>query len=157
MISLAFSANQDTALATDTDRCVAQAEIILLGVSRTSKTPVSIYLSYRGWKVTNIPIVYNLNLPEELESIDQKKIIGFTINPRRLQQIRIQRQQKFQNTESKYYSDLDYIKQEITYALRLYQKNIWPILDVTYKSIEEIATEVMQVLYSTTGKKKGHF
>ncbi len=73
---------------------IDDAEILLIGVSRASKTPVSIYLSYRGWKVANVPVVMNEEPPEELKRIDQKKIIALTVNPNRLQAIRNERRNK---------------------------------------------------------------
>ncbi|MCU0276247.1 MAG: kinase/pyrophosphorylase [Acidobacteria bacterium] len=134
---------------------IASAEIVLLGVSRASKTPVSIYLSYRGWKVANVPILLDEEPPAELEAVDQKRIVALTIQPKRLEAIRRERQVKLQAGEASSYSDLEQIRREVLFALRLYERRQWPVLDATYKSIEETATEVMRLVYSRSGLKKG--
>ncbi len=132
-----------------------EAEIVILGVSRTTKTPVSIYLSYRGWKVANIPVIPGFQLPKELFSIDQDKIIGLNINPNRLHLIRMERQSKLNNYDLGDYTDPEKIKSEIAYGLRIYQENCWPVVSVTYKSIEETATDIMRIIYAKKGIKKG--
>jgi regulator of PEP synthase PpsR (kinase-PPPase family) len=135
---------------------ITGAEIVLLGVSRTSKTPVSIYLSYRGWKVANIPVVLDEELPGEIQGIDQKKIIALTINPGRLEVIRRQRQLRLKADAYSSYTDIEQIRREVLFAMRLYERWRWPVLDVTYKSIEETATEVMRLIYTQSGLKKGN-
>ncbi len=135
---------------------IGNAEIVLLGVSRTSKTPVSIYLSYRGWKVANIPIILDEAPPVELDLIDPKRIIALTIHPQRLEAIRRERQIKLQGGGGSDYADLEAIRREVLFALRLYERRQWPVLDATYKSIEETATEVMRLTYARSEMKKGH-
>jgi regulator of PEP synthase PpsR (kinase-PPPase family) len=132
-----------------------EAEIVILGVSRTTKTPVSIYLSYRGWKVANIPVILDFKLPKELFSIDQDKIIGLNINPNRLHLIRMERQSKLNDYDLGDYTDPEKIKSEITFGLRLYQENKWPVVNVTYKSIEETSTDIMRIIFAKKGIKKG--
>ncbi|MCK4835823.1 MAG: kinase/pyrophosphorylase [Candidatus Aminicenantes bacterium] len=132
-----------------------EAEIVILGVSRTSKTPVSIYLSYRGWKVANIPVIVNFSLPKELFAIDQDKVIALTINPNRLYLIRMERQSKLSNYDLGDYTDPEKIKSEIALGLRIYQENDWPVVNVSHKSIEEIATDIMRIIYTRKGIKKG--
>ena len=132
-----------------------EAEIVILGVSRTTKTPVSIYLSYRGWKVANIPVIVDFNLPNELFSTDQDKVIGLTINPNRLHLIRMERQSKLNNYDLGDYTDPEKIKSEIAFGLRIYQENGWPVVNVSHKSIEETATDIMRIIYAKTGLKKG--
>ncbi|MBN2345462.1 MAG: kinase/pyrophosphorylase [Candidatus Aminicenantes bacterium] len=134
---------------------IGNAEIVLLGVSRTSKTPVSIYLSYRGWKVANIPVVLDEALPEEVHHVDQRKIIALSIRPKRLEAIRRERQAKLQAGEDSYYADGEHIRREVLFALQQYERRQWPVLDATYKSIEETATEVMRLVYARSGLKKG--
>jgi regulator of PEP synthase PpsR (kinase-PPPase family) len=131
------------------------AEIVLLGVSRTTKTPVSIYLSYRGWKVANIPVIQDHDLPKELLLVNSKKVVALTIKPIRLQLIRLERQRYLQSSDLGNYTELEQVKKELTYGLRLFQKYKYPVLDITYKSIEETATEVMRIIYGQTGKIKG--
>jgi hypothetical protein len=135
---------------------IDMAEIVLLGVSRTSKTPVSIYLSYRGWKVANVPIVFNEEPPTALAGIDQKKIVALTIQPRRLEVIRRERQIGLQSGDGSPYCDLEQIRAEVIFAMQLYESRQWPVIDATYKSIEETATEVMRLVYARSGLKKGN-
>jgi len=134
---------------------INQAEIVILGVSRTTKTPVSIYLSYRGWKVANVPIVKDYPLPDEILTLDQRKVVALTIKPSRLLLIRLERQHKLGSSEMDNYTDEEKVRAEVNYGAELYRKHEFPIIDVTYKSIEETATEVMRVIYSQTGVKKG--
>lgn len=143
----------------DDGQCLStlgDAEIILMGVSRSSKTPVSIYLSYRGWKVANVPVVLDEALPLELDGIDGKRIIALTINPSRLQTIRSERQIRMHSSQASDYADIDQIRKEVLYGLRLYESRGWSTLDTTYKSIEETATEVMRLIYAQSGMKKGN-
>ncbi|UCH93248.1 MAG: kinase/pyrophosphorylase [Candidatus Aminicenantes bacterium] len=134
-----------------------QAEVVVLGVSRTTKTPVCIYLSYRGWKAANIPIIMDYPLPSEVFGIDQRKILALTVKPSRLQLIRLDRQLKLKNAEMENYTDPELVKAEVNYALDMYRKHGYPVVDVTYKSIEETATDVMRIIYSRMGIKKGRF
>lgn len=132
-----------------------QAEIVLVGISRTAKTPTSIYLAYRGWRVANIPIIQDMELPEELFKVDPKKIIGFTISPQRLKVVRMERLKKLSSHDVADYADIDAIQEEVVYANRLILKQEWPLIDVTFKSIEETSTEVMRVIYRKVGVRKG--
>lgn len=134
-----------------------QSEAVILGVSRTTKTPVSIYLSYRGWKVSNIPIILDYPLPSGVFEIDQRKVMALTVKPSRLQLIRLERQMRLKNAEMDNYTDAEIVKTEVNYALDLYRKYGYPVVDVTYKSIEETATDVMRIIYSRMGIKKGGF
>ena len=131
-----------------------QAEIILIGVSRTTKTPVSIYLSYRGWKVANIPVFPDRGLPEELNYVDPKRVVALTLKPVRLSLIRMERQRHLGNVQLGDYIDPDRIKCELTDSLRLYRNANYSILDVTNKSIEETSTELMRIIYKNTNIKK---
>lgn len=136
-------------------KTIDQAEIVILGVSRTTKTPVSIYLSYRGWKVANIPVILDFKVPEELKDIDQDKIMGLTINPHRLHLIRMERKNRLQNCDLGGYTDPEQIKAEVNFSQRLYQDRGWPCVNVTHKSIEETATDIMRIMYAQKGKVKG--
>ena len=122
------------------------ADIAIVGVSRTSKTPVSIYLAQEGWKVANVPIVLGVELPRELFQMDQRKVVGLTIEPQRLADIRRVRLQHMGTAEGSY-ADLGRVKQEIRYADSVFSQNpVWPIIDVTQKSIEETSKEVLDRL-----------
>lgn len=135
---------------------IANAEIVLLGVSRASKTPVSIYLSYRGWKVANVPILFGEEPPVELDAVDPRRIVALTIQPKRLEAIRRERQARMDGSSGSDYVDAEAIRRESLFALRLYEGRQWPVLDATYKSIEETATEVMRLIYARSGMKKGN-
>ncbi|MEW5801490.1 MAG: pyruvate, water dikinase regulatory protein [bacterium] len=126
---------------------VGQADIVILGISRTSKTPLSVYLAFRGWKVVNVPIIPGVEPFEILSRIDQKKIVGLTIEAEQLARIRKKRMEKFNLSVKDTYSDLKSIQKEISYAESIYQTPpVWPVIDVTHKSIEEIAQEVITAL-----------
>ncbi|MEW6716155.1 MAG: pyruvate, water dikinase regulatory protein [Chloroflexota bacterium] len=123
-----------------------KADIVLVGVSRTSKTPVSIYLAYRGWKVANIPIVLHVEPPEELFKLPSYKVIALTIQPDRLVELRRARLERI-GTFPRGYADLDHVRQEVTYAYHIFDRRRgWQLIDVTSKPIEEIAAEVVTLL-----------
>jgi regulator of PEP synthase PpsR (kinase-PPPase family) len=131
---------------------IDKADIVLVGISRTSKTPLSIFLSHKGWKVANIPIVLNTPLPEELFKIDQRKIVGLIIDIDSLQRIRKNRLEKFNQDPGGEYSSLSYIVREIEYAHELFKMNRkWPVFNVTDRALEETATEIMRIVSARLG------
>lgn len=126
-----------------------QADIVLVGISRTSKTPLSIFLSHKGWKVANIPVVLNTPLPEELFKIDQRRIVGLTIDPESLTRIRKKRLEKFGQDPGGEYANMAHIQQEIDYISTLFKANRrWPVFDVTDRALEETAAEIVRVVAS---------
>jgi [pyruvate, water dikinase]-phosphate phosphotransferase / [pyruvate, water dikinase] kinase len=126
-----------------------EADIVLLGVSRSSKTPLSIYLSMRGWKVGNIPIVLGVPTPEALERIDQRKIVGLSIDKDELVEIRKHRIESLGQTDGGEYSDPETVAAELAYARRIFRRGFpWPTVDITGKSIEESAKEVISWIES---------
>lgn len=126
-----------------------QADIILVGISRTSKTPLSIFLSHKGWKVANIPLVLNVPPPEELFKIDQRRIVGLTIDPASLGRIRKKRLEKFGQDPGGEYANVAHIQAEIEYATQLFKANRrWPVFDVTDRALEETAAEIVRVVAS---------
>lgn len=134
-------------------RDLDQADIILVGISRTSKTPLSIFLSHKGWKVANVPLVLNVPVPEELFKIDQRKIVGLTIDPDKLSRIRRNRLDKFGDSAGAYAS-MAHIQHEITYAEELFKKNKkWPVFDVSERALEETASEIIRLVSSRLGIK----
>lgn len=136
-------------------RGLQEADIILVGVSRTSKTPLSVFLSHKGWKVINIPIVLGVALPEELKEVDQKKIIGLTINQDKLQAIRKNRLEKFNQDPGGSYASVQQIHDEIEYARKIFKENRrWPVFDVSTSSLEETATEIVKLICTRMGIKK---
>lgn len=133
-----------------------QADIILVGLSRTSKTPLSVYLSYKGWKVANVPVVKGIPLPERLFSVDQRKIVGLIIDPRALANIRKERLLKMGEDPNKEYADIDHVIEEIEYCKELFRKSRrWPVFDVTGKALEETAAEVEKVIRTSIPEKYG--
>ncbi|MBN2190693.1 MAG: kinase/pyrophosphorylase [Candidatus Aureabacteria bacterium] len=143
--SIVFTIKHDDGLRPeDLDR----AEIILVGVSRTSKTPTSIYLATKGYKVANVPFVSVFALPKELRDIKSNKIAAFTINPKTLFSIRKERSKSYRSKEGKY-SFLGSISEEIKTAEKFYAGMGWPVLDVTDRATEENAAMVLKLL----GKK----
>ena len=124
------------------------ADIILVGVSRTSKTPLSLYLSNKGWKVANIPLVYNIDPPESLFKVNQKKIVALTINPDYLFKIRKTRLEKFGYDPGGSYADKDKVYREVTEIQTLFQKQRWPVINVTERALEETAAEIIRIVSS---------
>ena len=119
------------------------ANIILVGLSRTSKTPLSVYLSYKGWKVANVPIVMGIPMPPTLFEIDQAKIIGLMIDPNTLVSIRRERLIRMGEDPTGAYASLKHVLEESDYSKEIFRKNRrWPVFDVTGKALEETATEV---------------
>ncbi|MCK4763265.1 MAG: kinase/pyrophosphorylase [Candidatus Aminicenantes bacterium] len=134
-----------------------QAEIVILGVSRTTKTPVSIYLSYRGWKVGNIPLIYGRELQPEVTKINPKKVIALTVKPEVLLLIRRERERRYKDLDLVGYTNVREIEREVNFALDLYKKLGCQVVDVTHKSIEETSTEIMRLIYQNMGSKKGMY
>ncbi len=132
-------------------RRLDEADIILVGLSRTSKTPLSIYLAQEGgYKVANFAIVKGEGLPDSLFKIDQNKVVGLTIDPMRLYEIRKQRARKL-GIENSSYASLSKIYEEVEYANSLFRKHPdWLVIDVTNRSVEESASEIVAKLF---GKK----
>ncbi len=121
------------------------ADVVLLGVSRTSKTPTSIYLANRGIKTANIPIVPGCPIPEEVFEAKHPLIVGLTKDPKRLVEIRRQRLRLLDHDENTDYVDLDMVSQEVNDARKLYSKYDWPVINVSRKSIEETAATILQL------------
>lgn len=106
-----------------------KADLILVGVSRTSKTPLSTYMAQKGYKVANVPLVLGIDPPKELFEIDQSKIYALTINPNFLQAIRLARYKSLGVSSRSFYSDLDHVKKELEYSSRLFVQNPkWPVI-----------------------------
>lgn len=124
----------------------ASADIILLGISRTSKTPTSIYLGHRGIRTANIPLVPGATIPEEIFSLRRPLIVGLTASPERIIQIRRNRLLNLNADRSTGYVDSDLVKDEVVYAKRLYARHGVPVIDVTRRSIEETAAKVVNLL-----------
>lgn len=128
-------------------KTLEEADVILLGISRTSKTPLSIYLSLEGLKVVNIPLVLNLPIPEKIHQVDQRKIFGLTIDPEELHKIRVNRLNRLGVEQNGEYADMKKVTEEIEWANKLFNENKrWPVFNVTGKALEETAAEIIKLL-----------
>jgi regulator of PEP synthase PpsR (kinase-PPPase family) len=126
-----------------------KADVVILGISRTSKTPLSMYLSHQGWKVCNIPLIQGFEIPKEVYAIDQRRVVGLTIDPETLATIRRARLERLGHDKGGEYADLDRVNQEIAYANEIYGGNRkWPIFNVTGKALEETASEIIKLMAS---------
>ncbi len=133
---------------------INKSDIILLGVSRTSKTPTSIYLANKGFKTSNIPLINENSLPQILkENPKIACVIGLNTEPERLADIRKNRMHSFKETENKSYTDLDNIRKEVDNAKNTFRKYKWPSIDVTRKSVEETAASIIKIyeIYKQNG------
>ena len=125
---------------------IEKSDIILVGVSRTSKTPTSIYLANKGFKTSNIPLVNENSLPKKLRDNPQITcVIGLNTEPERLADLRKNRMNSLKETENTKYTSIENIKKEITDAKKTFQKYRWPSIDVTRKSVEETAASIIKI------------
>jgi [pyruvate, water dikinase]-phosphate phosphotransferase / [pyruvate, water dikinase] kinase len=140
-----------------------QADVVLVGVSRTSKTPTSIYLANRGVKVANIPVVPDCPMPPELEGLSRPLVVGLTISPEPLVQIRMNRLRQLQLEDAPRtsalghvegnYAELERVRAELVHARRLFARHGWPVIDVTRRSVEETAAAIFQLLQAREGPR----
>ena len=125
---------------------VHKSDIILVGVSRTSKTPTSIYLANKGFKTSNIPLVNENSLPETLKKNPKMAcVVGLSTEPERLADLRKNRMNSLRETENTQYTDLENIKKEVLEAKKTFQKYKWPLIDATRKSVEETAASIIKI------------
>lgn len=129
-----------------------KADIVLIGVSRTSKTPLSIYLAYHSYLVVNIPLISVASVPKHLFEISSKKVIGLTINANRLNHIRSERNTTMGVDAESSYSDLNNIISELEYAEDIMKKVGCPIIDVSNNAVEETAEQIMKLIKVQTKK-----
>ena len=122
-----------------------EADIIIVGVSRTSKSPISVYLAYKGYKALNIPFIEGQNFSLDLTKINKPLFIGLTIDSENLAEIRKNRDLGLDNNIFDNYVNQDRIEQELATAYRFFSKNGWQIIDVTKKSVEEVAASIIQI------------
>jgi regulator of PEP synthase PpsR (kinase-PPPase family) len=125
---------------------IKKSDIILLGVSRTSKTPTAIYLANKGFKTSNIPLINENSIPKLLkENPKLACVVGLNTEPERLVDLRKNRMNTLKETENKSYTDLNKIKKEVEDAKKTFKKFMWPTIDVTRKSVEETAASVIKI------------
>ena len=132
---------------------IDKSDIVLLGVSRTSKTPTSIYLANRGYKTSNIPLVNEKSVPEKIKKNNFKScIVGLTTESSRLFEIRKNRLASLKENENTKYVSIEEIKKELESSKQIFRKNNWPTIDVTRKSVEETAASIIKI-YEIKNKK----
>ncbi|MBS3887254.1 MAG: kinase/pyrophosphorylase [Dethiobacter sp.] len=127
-------------------RGLLQADVVLVGVSRTSKTPLSMYLAHKRLKVANLPLVPEVEAPEELYWVHPNKVIGLTINPRQLNEIRQERLKALGLHAQANYASMERILEELEYAEKIMRKVGCPIFDVSNKAVEEVANKILQIV-----------
>lgn len=128
-------------------RNLCKADIVLVGVSRTSKTPLSMYLAHKGYKVANVPLVKGISPPRELCSIDQSRVVGLIIDAKRLVELRSARLRNLRQNPRSSYADYEEVEEELEACRQLYRKHKeWLVIDVTNKSVEESAAEILKKL-----------
>lgn len=121
-----------------------QADLVLVGVSRTSKTPLSVYFAYRGWLVGNVPIVLGIEPPPLLFQLARERVIGLSVRPERLAALRGERQRRMGMGGS--YADPATIREEMLYAQSIFTRGGWAIVDMSVRSIEEAAAEILALI-----------
>ncbi len=127
-------------------RNLPKADLVLVGISRTSKTPLSTFLAQKGLKVSNVPLVLDIPPPEELSAINQEKIFGLTIKLEELLRIRRERLRHLGMPGDTSYAQRDYVAREITYAQSIFRQHpSWPVIDITGKAIEESAADILRL------------
>jgi len=137
---------------------IGEAEVILVGVSRTSKTPTCIFLARNGVKAANIPLALEVPFPEEVTKFEGPLFVGLTESPERLvhlRRTRLNAAESDSHYDGNAYLDPDRVEEEIRMARRLFSKHGWPVIDVTRRSVEETAAEIMILLQKHKGRKKG--
>lgn len=127
-------------------RGILKADVVLVGVSRTSKTPLSMYLAHKNYKVANVPLVPEIPPPKELFEIPSKKVVGLTADPAKLNQIRQERLKTLGLDSKANYASMERILQELEYADRIMKKIGCPVIDVSTKAVEETASIIIQIL-----------
>lgn len=130
----------------------SRAHVVLVGVSRTSKTPTSIYLAHRGVRAANVPLVPGAEPPPELVGLAGIPVVALTIAPDRLVEIRYNRLKSLNETRPQSYADLDSVRAEIIAARRLFDRMGWPVIDVTRRSVEETAAAVINIISGGRGQ-----
>lgn len=141
--SIDFAINNDDGLNIEN---IHQADIVLTGVSRTGKTPLSVYLAMLGWKVSNVPIIRGIDPPHELFEVDHQRVFGLTIHINQLLAHRRKRLAEYEITEESDYYNPRVMREELDYALSVFRKGRFTVINVSNKAIESSANEILRVL-----------
>ncbi len=139
-----YSLNHDDGQATHN---LEEADIVLVGASRSSKSPTSMYLAFRGYKCANVPYVHGVSLPDGLFTLKNPMVVGLVITPERLVEIRRSRLLSIKHDAETDYVDIDRIKEELAESKKIFARNQWPMIDVTRKSVEETAAHIMKLFH----------
>jgi hypothetical protein len=131
---------------------LARADVVLVGVSRTSKTPTCIYLAHRGVRAANVPLVPSTPLPNSLAALQGVPVVGLTVAPDRLIQLRRNRLRGLGEVRESSYIDNDMVRAETVAARRLFERQGWPVIDVTRRSVEETAAAVINIISGGRGQ-----
>ena len=140
--AIQFTMNHDDGNQTEN---ILESDIILVGVSRTSKTPTSIYLANRGLKTSNIPLVNEMSIPKDVINAKDLCVVGLVTEAERLFDIRRNRLNSLKENEKSEYTNLEKIKIELEESKKIFKKNKWPTIDVTRKSVEETAASIIKI------------
>ena len=140
--AIQFTMNHDDGNNTEN---ILESDIILIGVSRTSKTPTSIYLANKGLKTSNIPLVNDMSIPNEIVRSNTLCVIGLITEAERLYDIRRNRLNSLKENEASDYTNLEKIRLEVEQSKKIFKKNKWPTIDVTRKSVEETAASIIKI------------
>jgi regulator of PEP synthase PpsR (kinase-PPPase family) len=146
--ALNFTIAHDDGQSLDT---IGDAEVILTGASRTSKTPTCVYLAIRGVRAANVPLVPSMPPPEQLLAAERPLIVGLWVSPDRLVQVRRNRLSAMGETRDSSYADLENVRAEIAATRQLFERHDWPMIDVSRRSIEETAAAVLNLLTDRRG------
>ncbi|HEY7645658.1 MAG TPA: pyruvate, water dikinase regulatory protein [Hyphomicrobiales bacterium] len=130
---------------------IDEADIVLVGASRTSKTPTSLYLANRGFKTANVSLVPQITPPPELETMRKALVVGLVASPQRIAEIRRHRLLGMNDAKNQDYTDVDMIMKELAFTRRLCARHQWTVIDVTRRSIEETAAAIIKLLEDRTG------
>ena len=140
--AIQFTMNHDDGNNTEN---IKESDIVLVGVSRTSKTPTSIYLANKGLKTSNVPLVNKMSIPLDVINSKTLCVVGLTTEAERLFDIRRNRLSSLKENEASDYINLEKIRDEVEQSKRIFKKNKWPIIDVTRKSVEETAASIIKI------------
>jgi [pyruvate, water dikinase]-phosphate phosphotransferase / [pyruvate, water dikinase] kinase len=140
--AIEFALQHDDGLGLDT---IHEADVVLVGISRTSKTPTTMYLAQQGYFVGNVALAYGLDLPLELLALPEKKVVGLTIEPSQLVEIRTRRQREWKMGDTSY-NEMETVDREVAWSRKLFARQGWRTLNVTNQAIEETAARLVELV-----------